>query len=399
MSRRLSFVRSLFLLAGLTLTAGFAAGQGPEDVSKKPPATTLKQAQVYLAREQKASPEIKTQLSALRAQMVEHKLTFNIGYTAALDKKLETLAGTKAPENLAAAAKKQNELATQLLAVDRSARDEYLKAHPGELPEFKYWQFIAPCGSQSSLDWRKSGKVTPVRDQDGCGSCWAFGAMGAYEGSYLIRNRVAVDTSEQHVLNCSSSGSCGGGWHAGVFAWMITNGTASELDDPYTANDKPCKTGVPTPYRAVAWGYVKSDGGTPTVAELKAALCEHGPLTVAVYATPLFQAYTGGVFNEMDTTHGINHDITLIGWDDSKHAWLIKNSWGPFWGDTGGYGTSRGYMWIDYNSNNIGYGAAWVQAQNRFYILPPRFYEVMPEIKPLPGPLKTVPLHKAPAGN
>jgi hypothetical protein len=68
--------------------------------------------------------------------------------------------------------------------------------------------------------------------------------------------------------------------------------------------------------------------------------------------------------------------------------------------ETEGFGTERGYIWIAYGSNNIGYGAAWVQAQNRFYILPPRYFELMPEIKPMPGPIKNLPLKKTtPTGN
>ena len=388
------WVYSIFLCS-LFFAVQFTAAQGPEDASKKA-SQVSKTAQVYLQREQSAPPEIKKTLATLRSQVEEKKLTFSIGYTRALDKKLETLAGTRAPANLGAMAEKQNAIAAKMLKVDRSARDEFVKAHPRLLPELKYLNIAAPCTANASFDWRKSGKVTPIRDQDGCGSCWAFGAMGAYEGSYLIRNGVAVDTSEQHVLNCSGAGSCGGGWHAGVFDWMIKTGNTTEVSDPYTANDKPCKTGVSTSYRAIAWGYVKGDGGIPTVDAMKAALCQYGPLTVAVYATPLFQGYTGGVFNEADTSHGINHDITLIGWDDSKHAWLIKNSWGPYWGETGGFGSERGYMWIDYNSNNIGYGAAWVQAQNRFYILPHEYYELAPSIGPLPGPIKNVPARKEP---
>lgn len=390
--KRMRNTTAVFLLSVLWLgVVPFANGQGPSQPSNN--AARMRLAQVYVQREQSAPVEIKTKLSTLRAQITERRLSFSVGYTAAMDKKLETLAGTRAPENLPSLAQRQNQLAADMLRVDSTARDEFVRAHPGLLPEMRIWQIQAPCAARPAFDWRKLGKVTPVRDQDGCGSCWAFGSMGAYEGSYLIRNNVAIDTSEQHVLNCSGAGSCGGGWHAGVFDWMIKNGTSSEADDPYTATDHPCKAGVATPYRAVAWGYVKSDGGIPSVSDMKAALCKYGPLTVAVYATSLFQAYTGGVFNEMDTSHGINHDITLIGWDDSKHAWLIKNSWGPYWGDTGGYGTERGYMWIDYNSNNIGYGAAWVQAQNRFYILPHRFYQLAPEIRPLPDPMRITPRH------
>jgi hypothetical protein len=76
---------------------------------------------------------------------------------------------------------------------------------------------------------------------------------------------------------------------------------------------------------------------------------------VAVEVTNAFRAYTGGVFNE-SSTGDVNHGVTLIGWDDAKQAWRIKNSWGPGWGESG-------YMWIDYQSNSIGYGASWVQAE------------------------------------
>ena len=70
--------------------------------------------------------------------------------------------------------------------------------------------------------------------------------------------------------------------------------------------------------------------------------------------TNLFQAYTTGVFNE-NASSNVNHMVTLVGWDDDLQAWLIKNSWGEYWGE-------NGYMWINYFSNKIGYGAAWVQA-------------------------------------
>ena len=373
-----ALVRSLFVLAVLVPGAVLTAQVRPVERQVRPQALD----QVFVEREKTAPPHIKAQLTELRSQAVQKKLSFQIGYTGALDKKLETLAGTRAPANLPVLAEKQNAEAVKFMQVDEEAKQQYLKVHPNALPEIPIYRLA--CVNQGSWDWRRQGKVTPVRDQDGCGSCWAFGAMGAYEGSYLIRNSVGLDTAEQHVLNCSGAGSCGGGWHSGVFDWMISNGNGNETADPYTATDHACKPGVATPYRAAAWGYVIPSGGIPTVAQTKAALCQHGPLTVAVYATPLFQAYAGGVFNEAETSHGINHDITLIGWDDSKGAWLIKNSWGTDWGETGGYGSERGYMWITYNSNNITYGAAWVQAASRFYVLPPRFYQLRPDIRPIP---------------
>ena len=341
-------------------------------------------------REQTASPQIQDLLRKLRAQIAEKKLGFEIGYTTALDKKLEVLAATRLPKDLPALAEKQNSIADKLLTIDMATRDSFNKAHPNLLPELIVRnKFPTPCGDQSAFDWRKLGKVTPVRDQDGCGSCWDFSAIGAFEGSYLLRNGVAINASEQQILSCSKGGTCAGGWPYLVFEYLISNGTATAASYPYTATDSPCNTSVALPYRAVVWGYVAPDGGIPSVQAMKNALCQYGPLSITVYVDSLFQAYTSGVFKDIPSASspGINHAITLIGWDDSKHAWLIKNSWGTGWGETGEYGSSRGFMWIDYDTNNIGMAAAWVQAQNRFYRLPPQYFELLPNIRPLPKPV------------
>ncbi len=333
------------------------------------------QAQVdYAQREKQAPPEIKQRLATLRQEIKARKLTFEVGYTTALDESLDKLAGTQAPADLPDQARRQNEVGAKLLHLDLEARDQYLKVNR-RLPEL-----LLTCSANlPAFDWRNLGKVTPVRNQDGCGSCWAFAAEGAYEGSHAIRNNTLEDTSEQDPLSCSGAGTCGGGWWAGVFAWLISHGDATEASYPYTASNSACDTSIGAPYRAVAWAYVIPSGGIPSVTETKQALCDRGPLAVAVLATGAFQAYTTGVFNEHDTTHGINHGVTLIGWNDSQHAWLIKNSWGTGWG-------MAGYMWIDYNSNNITYGAAWVQARNRFYRLPIDYYKLMPNIRPFPDP-------------
>src|SRR5262249_29200538 len=157
-----------------------------------------------------------------------------------------------------------------------------------------------------------------------------------------------VNASEQYILNCAGAGSCQGGWWGPVFAFMITNGTATEAADQFDGNDtKACPTGVPTPYRASAWGFVNTAhwDQAPSTDAIKTALCEHGPLATAVFADRAFQLYTGTVFDETDQAFNwINHGIVIIGWDDIKQAWLIKNSWGKSWGETGGYGTDKGYM-------------------------------------------------------
>jgi len=347
--------------------------------------------QFYFQREKLAPVAIKANLQNLRQQAVAKQWQFQVGYTAAMDMPITQLAGLKAPQNLEAEIQSQNQSAQQLMQFDEVEQAKFVKLYPNKLPHL-----LPPSPTATSLDWRKRGKVTPVRNQMNCGSCWAFATVGAYEGSYLIRNNTSLDVSEQAVLNCSGSGTCGGGWWA--FNYMVSPGAPAEADYAYTANDKPCPSNLKNTYRAVAWGYVKNSSSIPSKAELKQALCTYGPLAVAVNVTPAFQAYTGGVFNENNNS-GINHGVTLIGWDDAKNAWLIKNSWGTGWGSTCEYGSERGYMWISYNSNNIGYAAAWVRARSVFYILPANYEKLI--IKPVfkPNQFKPIPIQPVPPKN
>ncbi len=290
----------------------------------------------YEKRELGASDAIKSELTALRSEAETNQWTFEVGYTTAMDFAIEEITGLKPPENWLELAKQQNSMAQ-------------------ELKEPKPVSLGNCVASAAKFDWADHNGVTGVRDQGNCGSCWAFATHGAFEGSYAILNNGFIDSSEQDTLDCSGAGDCGGGWWA--YQYLIDTGSATEADYGYVAKKETCKTDVNRPYKAVAWGYVDSNNSVPTVDALKKALCEYGPLGVAVAATPAFKAYTGGVFNE-NSSADINHGVTLTGWDDTKEAWRIKNSWGKGWGESG-------YMWIAYGSNKIGYAASWAQAKVR----------------------------------
>ena len=356
----------------------------------------------YQQREMTSSPQIKTKLQNMRDLIKAKKYSFEAGYTTAMDYTIEQITGLVVPPDLDEKIRKQNESA------EKTMRMQKVSTTPGTC-----------SATASNFDWRQNNGTTPVKDQKNCGSCWDFATCGAYEGNYRIINSNSIDCSEQQILDCNPWGySCSGGWWA--FQYFIDHGVTTESNYPYTAVDGKCNTSVTVPYKAVSWGYVGSGAGVPTVALIKQALCQHGPLAVAVLVTPLFQEYPSGVFNETANTWTasssymvnelvkpannlfyiciksgttgtvqpswllatssdpnptvndgsviwqylgtLNHAVTLIGWDDSKSAWLIKNSWGTGWGDTCGFGTERGYMWISYTSDNIGYAAAWVQA-------------------------------------
>ena len=310
------------------------------------------------ARTLSAPAAIKSRLDGIRSEIKSKGFTFEVGYTEAMDKPLEQLCGLNVPADAAQRIQAAMALSAKMVSDDAAEISAHAKANPG----FKVASAasLATGGvSASVFNWVTSGKSTPIRNQGGCGSCWVFGTIAAFESSWAIRNNQLIDSSEQDVLSCSSThpagngnGSCNGGWMEWVAKTLAFQGTGTEASKPYTASNGVC-TAIARPYFASSWGFV-SGTGLPTVAQLKAALVAHGVLSVGVMATSAFQAYTGGVFNQ--SVAGLNHCVAIVGWDDSKGAWLIKNSWGTGWG-------MAGYMWIKYGANGIGTHAVWVDAR------------------------------------
>ena len=211
-----------------------------------------------------------------------------------------------------------------------------------------------PDPKLAAFSWIERGKVTPVKDQGQCGSCWTFAAAATLESSIYIRRNVLTDISEQAILDCSGAGSCNGGWYGNVFNYYTSRSAVLEKDSPYKGVQGNCVSNPSGNYKVAAWGYLRNDLRKPAVAELKAALCTYGPLSACVEVTNALQAYKSGVFDEFAKVgpDQVNHAIVIVGWDDQKKAFLVKNSWNTWWGD-------KGYIWVAYDCNNIGYGATW----------------------------------------
>jgi len=204
-----------------------------------------------------------------------------------------------------------------------------------------------------SFDWRKYGIVSPIRQQGTCGSCYMFSAMASYESAYSLLYKKNIDMSEQQFLDCKNIGQCNGGWYGTVFDKMQNSGGIEEVLYPYQGKTSSCQVKSDDKYFTIESGNVGAYLAIASVDEIKEGLCKHGVLSSAVYATRMFTAYSGGVFDEHAKVNGVNHAVNIVGWDDTKKSWLLRNSWGENWGE-------KGYMWIEYGSNNVGTGTTWV---------------------------------------
>ena len=224
----------------------------------------------------------------------------------------------------------------------------------------------APAGGGSltalpaAFDGCPSAGCTPVRDQGQCGSCWAFGTVGSLEQAILKLDGASMDLAEQYLVSCNTDGwGCSGGWWAHDYhEWKYSPpetmaGAVYESQFPYTATDAPCGGPYDHHQPIADWVYIGNDSSVPSTDAIKQAILDHGPVSAAVCVNTAFQAYTGGVFNPFWPCFSINHAIVLTGWDDSKGAWRLRNSWGPDWGEDG-------YMWIAYGKNYVGYSANYV---------------------------------------
>jgi len=193
-----------------------------------------------------------------------------------------------------------------------------------------------------SVDWVSAGKVTPVKNQGQCGSCWSFSTTGAIEGRTAIaQNTEAPSISEQELVDCDQTdNACNGGLMDYGFEWVTSNGgLCSEVAYPYVSGQTKQRGSCKKDTCGTKFGKISShaDVTSKSQSELEAALCQ-GPVSIAIEADQsTFQLYTSGVLDG-DCGANLDHGVLLVGFGtDSTYGdyWKVKNSWGTGWGDQG----------------------------------------------------------------
>lgn len=340
-------------------------------------------------REGRAPPRIADALKALRERIAAKHLSFHVGMTGVSHEDLTKLTGaTVTPPDLRAIAaararrsqqpKKANLVQLSMLAratpppkllAARQSRmnpeDVRVAAPPpaavssdggGQASGGSYPSSEFPSASASAFSWRD--KLTPVKYQGSCGSCWAFSTTAVLEATEILVNQTTLDLAEQQLVNCVSNkytgDNCRGNQVWDAWDFLERNFDATEQALPYAGVMSSCNAKLGSQYRIQAWDFVSSyDVSSPSVDDIKAAIVAHGPVVGIVRATQAFHHYTDGIFDE-DDRGPLNHAIVLVGWDDARHAWHLRNSWGTDWGEDG-------YMWIKYGSNQVGSWATWAE--------------------------------------
>ncbi len=212
----------------------------------------------------------------------------------------------------------------------------------------------------TSLDWRDVDGITPVKNQGSCGSCWAFAATAEMEAFIKIYYGVEVNLSEQQSISCNPYGAgCDGGWAvASYYIWQNYGGVLENCH-PYLSADPPiapCEEDNYFDYAHIT-GYRSISNN---VEQMKQAL-QVGPICTAIDASPEFENYGGGCYNLPG--YGTNHLVLIVGYDDracsGNGAWIIKNSWGSGFGESG-------YAMVQYGAGNVG-----ISVTQMYYTPPP----------------------------
>ncbi|KAL5189409.1 Cysteine protease XCP2 [Glycine soja] len=199
--------------------------------------------------------------------------------------------------------------------------------------EFTYKDFELP----KSVDWRKKGAVTQVKNQGSCGSCWAFSTVAAVEGINQIVTGNLTSLSEQELIDCDRTynNGCNGGLMDYAFSFIVENGGLHKEEDyPYIMEEGTCEMTKEETEVVTISGY--HDVPQNNEQSLLKALVNQ-PLSVAIEASGRdFQFYSGGVFDG-HCGSDLDHGVAAVGYGTSKgvNYIIVKNSWGSKWGEKG----------------------------------------------------------------
>jgi len=196
-----------------------------------------------------------------------------------------------------------------------------------------------------SLDLRD--KMQPVKDQGACGGCFAFASAAVLE--YWEGNHPK-SLSAQSIIDCTSGKQrpnvgCDGGLMEYVFEYAKQHPVPLANDFPFEGHQNECpRHSLQSNVLVKDYRVLMIEDNPKAEQQIEHILHNYGPVAVGVDSANMYH-YTGGLFKASMCTTDIDHAVTIVGYTDD--AWIIKNSWGPFWGD-------EGYLYLERGKNACG---------------------------------------------
>merc|ERR1711971_332820 len=196
------------------------------------------------------------------------------------------------------------------------------------------------------------GLIHPIRDQQRCGSCWAFSA------SEVLSDRVAIASgqpspvlSPEDMISCDQGDNgCGGGQLPAAWSYLQNTGIVSENCLPYTAGDGSAPWCTQECADSESWEqskvFAERAYAIYGVTNMQEEIMTNGPIQVAFMVYKSFMSYRSGVYQahwyESEPEGG--HAVKLVGWgtEGGVDYWLVANSWNTYWGEEGFFKIRRG---------------------------------------------------------
>jgi len=193
---------------------------------------------------------------------------------------------------------------------------------------------------KQSHNWNNTEYLSPVKNQERCGSCWAFSTTSAIE-TFMRMNNYTVDRlSEQELVDCSieNNGCNGGIMHKAMDFVIEQKGLHSNEDYPYNGVDNNC-TNLNNIEKITGSNITKYEFIIPKSPLDMMISVSKSPIALGLDANNFyFRFYKEGVIDvPSNFSQTLNHAVLLVGYDYDEKGfyWIIQNSWGESWGDKG----------------------------------------------------------------